>query len=61
MDNFDSAEIPVGENKAISQVSLSTAAQALIGINQELLKHHSSEIIFREALARIKRKLRGYF
>jgi hypothetical protein len=61
MDNFDSAEIPVGENKAISQVGLSTAAQALIGMNHELLKLHSSEVIFREAFARIKRKLRGYF
>jgi hypothetical protein len=58
LDGFESATIPIGDNLPLSEVSLHTAAQALIGMRQELLHHHSSAVIFKEALNRIKRKLR---
>lgn len=59
LDNFEKAEILVGENSEINEISLTTASQALIAMNHKLLKHHSSKEIFKEALARIKRKIKG--
>jgi hypothetical protein len=57
LDNFGSAEILVGENSLATTVSLETAAQALIAINKSSLRRHSSKVIFREALRRVKKKI----
>lgn len=58
LDNFDTAEIPTGENSVLTHVSLETAAQALIAFDSKLLKRHDSKVIFKEAIRRIKKKIR---
>lgn len=59
LDDFGTAQILIGENPKISEISIETASQALIAMDSKLLKRHSSKVIFREALSRIKRKLKG--
>jgi hypothetical protein len=58
LENFDKAEIPAGHNQPLSSISLETASQALLGFDNRTLKRQSSEVIFREALQRVKKKLR---
>ena len=58
LDKFESAEILVGENSVANAISVETAAQALIAINESSLRRHSSKVIFGEALWRVKRKFR---
>jgi hypothetical protein len=58
MDQFGSAEIPTGENSLITHVSLETAAQALISMDNRTLRRQSSKVIFREALRRIMKRVR---
>lgn len=57
LDVFGSAQVPVGENSPVLSVSLSTAAQALLAMNRDLLDLHSSRLIFKIALKRIKSKI----
>jgi hypothetical protein len=58
LDNFDKAEIPTGENSTLTHISLATAAQALLAFDNKTLRRQSSRVIFREALRRIKKKLK---
>lgn len=58
LDRFDSASIPVGENVPVTHISLETAAQALLAFDNRTLRRQSSEVIFHEALRRVKKKLR---
>lgn len=58
LDNFDKAEIPTGMNSEITHISLETAAQALLAFDNRTLRRQSSDVIFREALRRIKKKLK---
>jgi hypothetical protein len=58
LDRFDSASIPVGENVPVTHISLETAAHALLAFDGRTLRRQSSEAIFREALRRVKKKLR---
>jgi hypothetical protein len=58
LDNFERAEIPTGINTSITHISLETAAQALLAFDNRTLRRQSSEVIFREALRRIKKKIR---
>jgi hypothetical protein len=59
IDNFEGAEIPIGENSNLTHVSLFTAAQALIANDNKSLRRQSSRVIFNEALWRIKRIIKS--
>jgi hypothetical protein len=58
LDNFDKAEIPTGKNSEITHVSLRTASEALLAFDNKVLRRLSSRVIFKEALRRIKKKIR---
>ena len=56
LDRFESAVIPVGDNRPVTHISLETAAQALLAFDNKTLRRQSSRVIFREALRRVKKK-----
>lgn len=58
LDNFDKAEIPTGVNSNITHVSLKTASEALLAFDNRILRRQSTGVIFREALRRVKKKLK---
>jgi hypothetical protein len=58
LDDFDTAEILIGENSVVSTISVETAAQAIVAIGQNSLKRHSTNVIFKEAKRRLKKRLR---
>ena len=59
LDGFDSAEIPVGVNTPTSQISVETAAHALLAFDNRTLRRQSTQTIFNEARRRIKKKSRN--
>jgi|UniRef100_UPI004049AAB7 hypothetical protein len=58
LDDFDTAEILIGENSVVSTISVETAAQAIVAIGQNSLKRQSTKVIFKEAKRRLKKRLR---
>jgi hypothetical protein len=57
LDTFSTAQVPLGENSPVTSISLTTASQALLAMNEDLLERHSTRLIFKTALKRLKRKI----
>ena len=55
LDNFDSAQIPIGDNSEITHVSLNAAAQALIGVDNRTLRRQSARVLVIELRRRVKK------
>lgn len=55
LDNFPSAQIPIGNNSEITHVSLKTAAQALIGVNNKNLRLQPTRVLMLELRRRLKK------
>lgn len=55
LDNFASAQIPVGNNSEITHVSLNTAAQALIGVDNRTLRRQNARVLVIELRRRLKK------
>jgi hypothetical protein len=55
LDNFDKAEIPTGENSTLTHISLATAAQALIGVDNRTLRRQSARVLVIELRRRLKK------
>ena len=57
LDNFSTAQIPMGDNSDITHVSLHTAAQALIGVDNRTLRRQSARVLVIELRRRVKKLL----
>ena len=55
LENFDSAQIPIGDNFEITHVSLNAAAQALIGVDNRTLRRQSARVLVIELRRRVKK------
>ena len=55
LENFDSAQIPIGDNSEITHVSLNAAAQALIGVDNRTLRRQSARVLVIELRRRVKK------
>jgi hypothetical protein len=55
LENFDSAQIPIGDNSEITHVSLNAAAQALIGVDNRTLRRQSARVLVIELRRRLKK------
>ena len=55
LENFDSAQIPTGNNVEITHVSLSAAAHALIGVDNRTLRRQSARVLIIELRRRLKK------
>lgn len=57
LENFSTAQIPMGDNSEITHVSLNTAAQALIGVDNRTLRRQSARVLVIELRRRVKKLL----
>jgi hypothetical protein len=55
LENFDSAQIPIGDNSEITHVSLNAAAPALIGVDNRTLRRQSARVLVIELRRRVKK------
>ena len=55
LENFDSAQIPIGDNSEITHFSLNAAAQALIGVDNRTLRRQSARVLVIELRRRVKK------